>query len=99
MKAPIEITTRWEIIGVNDWLYDSQMVWDSSRSILSNVSVKEKIMYFTAETIGPKGGKIMHIFTFHDLPDKTVRQWWQQSTDGGKTWNSVWDSIYKKKTR
>ncbi len=60
---------------------------------------EEKIMYFTAETIGPKGGKIMHIFTFHDLPDKTVRQWWQQSTDGDKTWNSVWDSIYKKKTR
>ncbi len=59
---------------------------------------KERIMYFTAETIGPKGAKIMHIFTFTDLPDKTVRQWWQQSTDGGKTYNTVWDSIYKRKT-
>ena len=57
----------------------------------------EKIMYFTAETRGPNGAKIMHIFDFHDLPDKTVRQRWQQSTDEGKTWNNVWDSIYKKK--
>lgn len=59
--------------------------------------LKGNIMSFTAETINPNGGKIMHIFEFHDLPDKTVRQHWQQSTDGGKTWNTVWDSIYKKK--
>ena len=60
---------------------------------------KKKIMYFTAVTAGPKGTKIMHIFTFSDLPDKTVRQWWQQSTDGGKTYNTVWDSIYKKRIK
>ncbi|NNE98783.1 MAG: tetratricopeptide repeat protein [Pyrinomonadaceae bacterium] len=58
---------------------------------------KEKSMYFTAETLGRNGTKIMHIFEFFDLPDKTVQQRWKQSTDGGKTWNTVWDSIYKKK--
>ncbi|MEZ5344854.1 MAG: tetratricopeptide repeat protein [Pyrinomonadaceae bacterium] len=62
-----------------------------------NYKPDEKIMYFTAETTGPNGVKTMHILDFHDLPDKTVRQRWQQSTDGGKTWNNVWDSIYKKK--
>ena len=62
-----------------------------------NYKPSEKIMHFTAETIGPDGAKIMHIFEFHNLSDKTVRQWWQQSTDGGKTWKSVWDSIYIKK--
>jgi len=58
---------------------------------------KEKNMYFTAETLGPKGAKIFHIFEFFDLADKTVQQRWKQSTDGGKTYNTVWDSIYKKK--
>lgn len=57
----------------------------------------EKSMYFTAETLGPNGAKIMHIFEFFDLPDKTVRQRWKQSTDGGKTWNTVWDSVYRRK--
>ena len=57
----------------------------------------DKNMYFTAETTAPNGGKVMHIFEFFDLPDKTVQQRWKQSTDEGKTWNTVWDSIYKKK--
>jgi tetratricopeptide (TPR) repeat protein len=59
--------------------------------------LKGNVMSFTAETINPNGSKTMHIFEFHDLPDKTVRQSWQQSTDDGKTWNMVWDSIYKKR--
>ncbi len=58
---------------------------------------KDKHMYFTAETIGSNGAKTMHIFEFFDLPDKTVQQRWKQSTDEGKTWNTVWDSIYRKK--
>ena len=60
---------------------------------------KEKNMYFTAETLTPKGAKVLHIFEFFELPNKTVQQRWKQSTDGGKTYNTVWDSIYKKKTR
>jgi len=58
---------------------------------------KEGIMRLEGETLGPKGKKIKHILEFHDLPDKTVRQWWRQSSDGGKTWKTVWDSIYKRK--
>ena len=62
-----------------------------------NYRPKEKNMYFTAETLGSNGGKVLHIFEFFDLPDKTVQQRWKQSTDGGKTYTTVWDSIYKKK--
>jgi tetratricopeptide (TPR) repeat protein len=57
----------------------------------------EKILHLTGETFDAKGAKTLHILNFHDLPDKTVRQHWQQSTDDGKTWNTVWDSIYKRK--
>ncbi len=57
---------------------------------------KDKILHMEGETIDAKGAKTLHILEFHDLPDKTVRQLWKQSTDSGKTWNAVWDSIYKK---
>ena len=60
---------------------------------------EDKIMHFTAKTTRPNGTKVMHIFEFHDLPNKTVRQLWKQSIDGGKTWNTSWDTIYKKKKR
>jgi tetratricopeptide (TPR) repeat protein len=58
---------------------------------------KDKILHMTSETIDTAGAKTMHILEFRDLPDKTVRQLWKQSTDNGKTWNTVWDSIYKRK--
>jgi hypothetical protein len=29
-------------------------------------------------------------------PGTKVRQWAEQSTDGGKTWTTTWDSVYVK---
>lgn len=55
------------------------------------------IMHMEGETTDQKGNRVLHILEFHDLPDKTVRQWWRQSIDGGKTWKTVWDSIYRKR--
>lgn len=58
---------------------------------------KDKILSMKGKTSDAKGAKILHILEFHNLEDKTVRQVWRQSSDEGKTWNTVWDSIYKKK--
>lgn len=35
--------------------------------------------------------------TWSVLPDKTVRQLWEASTDDGKTWTAAYDGIYTKK--
>jgi tetratricopeptide (TPR) repeat protein len=76
-----------------------QFYVDSTGSVLEfEGEFKDKIMSLKGETVGANGAKTLHILDFHDLPDKTVRQHWRQSTDEGKTWNSIWDSIYKKKT-
>ncbi|MEZ5428255.1 MAG: tetratricopeptide repeat protein [Pyrinomonadaceae bacterium] len=75
-----------------------QFYVDSSGSMLEfEGGFKDGVMHLEGETIDGKGAKTLHILEFHDLPDKTVRQWWQQSTDDGKTWTTVWDSIYVKK--
>ncbi len=65
--------------------------------LLFEGGLEDGIMRFKAETIDQKGAKTLHNFEFHNLPDRTVRQKWDQSTDDGKTWTTVWDSIYKKK--
>lgn len=54
---------------------------------------------FWRETSGADGAKTLHILELHDLADKTVRQWWRQSTDNRKTWTTVWDAIYVSRTR
>ncbi len=81
------ITKKWK-----------QFYVDGSGTVLElEGNFKDNIMRLEGDTIGANGVKTMNILEFHDLPDKTVRQLWKQSTDGGKTWNAIWDSIYKRK--
>ena len=75
-----------------------QFYVDSTGSVLEfEGGFKDGVMHLEGQTAGANGAKIMHILEFHDLADKTVRQAWQQSTDDGKTWTTVWDSIYVRK--
>ncbi|MGB7926177.1 MAG: tetratricopeptide repeat protein [Pyrinomonadaceae bacterium] len=52
---------------------------------------------YTGESVDPKGNKIMHRMTFFNLSPGRVRQWWEQSTDNGKTWTTSFDGLYIKK--
>ena len=38
-----------------------------------------------------------HKLTFFRNSDGTVRQLWESSRDGGKTWKTIFDGLYKKK--
>jgi hypothetical protein len=52
---------------------------------------------FTGESLDSSGTKLLHRLTFFDLPEKAVRQFWEQSKDGGKTWTPVFDGLYRRK--
>ncbi|MGH2566967.1 MAG: hypothetical protein ACRDGA_01410 [Bacteroidota bacterium] len=52
---------------------------------------------YTAVSTSKDGKTINHRMTFFDMPDKTVRQLWEQSTDGGKEWKTAFDGTYVKK--
>jgi hypothetical protein len=44
---------------------------------------------------GAKPGEIqLHRITWTPLPDGKVRQLWESSTDGGKTWTKAFDGLY-----
>ncbi len=45
-----------------------------------------------------KGVPRIERITWAPSPDGTVRQHWEQSTDGGKTWTTAFDGLYRRKS-
>jgi hypothetical protein len=43
------------------------------------------------------GGEQIDRITWTPNPDGSVRQHWEQSTDGGKSWQTAFDGLYRKK--
>jgi len=44
------------------------------------------------------GNTLHHKLTFTNNPEGTVRQLWEQSTDGGTTWKVAFDGLYRKRS-
>lgn len=44
----------------------------------------------------PKGGRQLECITWTPLPDGRVRQFWQQSLDGGATWKTAFEGFYSR---
>lgn len=44
-----------------------------------------------------RGQSTMEKITWTPNPDGSVRQHWEQSTDGGKNWTDAFDGIYRRK--
>jgi hypothetical protein len=42
------------------------------------------------------GKHVTDRITYTRRPDGTVRQWWQVSRDGGKSWATSFDGIYRR---
>lgn len=60
--------------------------------------LKGNVMQFYGETIGQKGNKIKFDMSYtYDKEQGTVRQVWKMSNDEGKTWNTAFDGIYRRK--
>ena len=53
-------------------------------------------MVLVAETVSPTGQKGLTRMSYSKLPDGRVRQHGEGSSDGGKTWNTVYDFKYVK---
>jgi hypothetical protein len=76
-----------------------QQTWvDNSGSVLELAGeFKDGQMRFTGESVGRGGAKTLERLTFTKLDDDRVRQFWEQSTDGGKTWTVAFDGTYIRK--
>ncbi len=82
--------------GTRTW----NQVWisDSGSFVEFEGEARDGGMFYTAETINPADGSVtLHKFYFTVFDNGDVRQVWEQSSDDGKTWATVWDSRYVRK--
>jgi hypothetical protein len=50
------------------------------------------------KTVQRDGSAVVNRLSFRNNPDHTVRQLWETSTDGGKTWTPAFDGLYRKRS-
>ncbi len=58
---------------------------------------EEKALKYSGDGVGRGGVPLLNKLTFYQLSDDHVRQLWEQSTDEGKTWNTVFDGHYHRR--
>ena len=70
---------------------------DNAGGILSlDGGLKNGAMVLAGTRLGRNGKPVTDRITFTPRPDGSVRQWWQASRDGGATWTTVFDGIYRR---
>jgi hypothetical protein len=50
-----------------------------------------------ADRKAPRGGPVRDRITWTPMSDGRVRQHWEQTRDGGATWTTVFDGLYKRR--
>ena len=58
-----------------------------------------KQMRLEGESIGAKGARLRDRITWSPLDGEKVRQLWEQSADGGKSWTVAFDGTYSRANR
>lgn len=58
--------------------------------------MKGNSMELSGEQLTPEGNVRLNRITWTPLDDGRVRQYWQVSTDDGKSWEDVFDGYYRK---
>jgi ketosteroid isomerase-like protein len=76
-----------------------QQTWVDSMGNVSELygEFKDGAMRLVGEKPDPKGGKIITKLSFIPLEGGRVRQLWESSQDGGKTWYAMFDGLYTRR--
>ncbi len=70
-------------------------VWQNGTTLETFGGYADGKMILEGSSTGPNGVSVMNRITWFDNPDGTVRQLWEQSSDG-VTWTPSFDGMYKK---
>ena len=82
--------------GTRQW----HQSWVDSNGMLLVLDGEFKDGKMTLLGEGKRAGQlIQHRISWEPLPDGKVRQLWETSSDGGKTWSVVFDGRYERKDR
>ncbi len=73
------------------YIGNNQAVWEMSGEY------RDGAMRYEGEVHTPNGAKTLTRVTLYNLSPDRIRHTQDDSTDGGKTWTNVWDSVYVRK--
>lgn len=71
-------------------------VWRNGTTLELEGSFADGKMVLEGDGLSQAGEPIQHRITWYDNEDGTVRQHWQVSKDGGDTFETAFDGLYKK---
>jgi hypothetical protein len=72
-------------------------VWRRGTTLELSGGFAEGKMTLEGDSVGRDGETVRNRITWYDNEDKTVRQHWQVSKDNGKTWETAFDGLYRRK--
>ena len=87
---------NWYDIGDNKW----HQLWLSSNGapmLKLSGGFSGNVMRFEGTSIGPGGVTLQNRLQFFKLEGDRIRQFWEQSRDGGKTWTTTFDGEYRRR--
>jgi hypothetical protein len=76
-----------------------EQVWVGSDGLVLQITggLRSTSMVLEGEALGPGGAKVKQRAAWTPQPDGRVRQFWEQSVDGGTTWTVAFDGWYRRK--
>jgi hypothetical protein len=72
-------------------------VWRNGTTLELEGEFADRKMVLSGDSVDREGNVVANRITWYDNPDGTVRQLWEQSKDGGATWQTAFDGLYRKK--
>lgn len=78
-------------------MWEQFWVWQAGNTLHLRGGLIEGSMVLRGETKTQNGKTVNNRITWSANPDGSVRQHWEGSRDGGKTYSTLFDGIYKKK--
>ena len=70
-------------------------VTDTGSLLMLDGEFANGAMQMSGESMSPKG-MVTNRVTWTPNPDGGIRQFWQTSIDGGKTWQTAFDGLYRR---
>lgn len=71
-------------------------VWRNGTTLELEGAFADGKMALQGESMNREGEKLLNRVTWYDNPDGTVRQHWVVSGDGGASWQTAFDGLYRK---
>jgi hypothetical protein len=76
-----------------------EQVWVGSDGLVLQIvgGLRSAIVVLEGEAMAPGGSKTKQRAAWTPQPDSRVRQFWEQSADGGITWTVAFDGWYRRR--